>query len=107
VFLCWGPPAGAEVKFYDVRVTAWNGGDLRPEVRYGVSASDCSGALGVGEYMWKPDLYHFAVRACNNAGCSDWADASGLERYWFQVPCPDPSGGSCAHPFGLSSGGRP
>jgi len=107
VFLCWGPPGNAPVNFYDVQVTAWNGGDPRAEVRYGVSASDCSGALGVGEYMWKADMYHFAVRACNNAGCSGWADASSLDRYWFRVPCADASGDACARPLDLGAGGQP
>lgn len=95
VFLCW-THEGQDVKFYDVQVRAFNNGQPREEVRYGVTTSECSGATGNGQYMWSPDLYHYAVRACNNAGCSAWADASEGDSYWHQVPCTDPSGAACA-----------
>jgi hypothetical protein len=98
IFLCWTPPPG-EVTFYDVEIRAFNNGNPMDEVRYGLRTTDCGGAIGAGQYMWEQGLFHFAVRACNNGGCSGWADATGAERYWFEVPCSDPSGDACTRPF--------
>ncbi len=98
VFLCWSHE-GADVNFYDVRVSSFNGGSPIEEVRYGVTLSTCGPAIGTGEYMWKADLFHFAVRACNNAGCSAWTDASGPDAYWHSIPCSDPSGSRCKRPL--------
>jgi hypothetical protein len=106
VFLCWSDPAPAGVNFYDVELERWNNGQPRQEVRYGVSTTACGDALGVGEYMFDPDLYHYAVRACNNAGCSGWADASEADRYWFAMPCSDPGGNACARPQDAAAGTR-
>jgi hypothetical protein len=103
VFLCWGG-SGARVNFYDVQVQSWNEGQPRADVRYGVTTSPCGSALGTGEYMFEPGLYHFAVRACNNAGCSDWAEASPPERYWASVPCNDATGDRCVRPANATAG---
>jgi hypothetical protein len=67
-------------------------------VRYGVTERDCSGATGASLYMFEPGLYHYAVRACNNTGCSEWQDAYDEARYWFTIPCADPGGDACARP---------
>jgi hypothetical protein len=105
VFLCWADQSDA-VNFYDVGLEVFGGGQPRQEVRYGVTTFPCAGGLGTGEYLFSPDLYHFAVRACNNAGCSDWADGSPPERYWFSIPCSDPTGDACARSQDLTVGAR-
>jgi hypothetical protein len=94
VYLCWNHYE-EDVTFFDVKVEAWDGGGARPEVRYGVNPTDCSGAYGNGQYMWQPGIYHFAVRACNNGGCSAWADATDGAFYWHAVPCTDGTGQAC------------
>jgi hypothetical protein len=103
VFICWSP-GGNDVNFYDLELLRWENGQPRQEVRYGVTTSACGGGLGAGEYMYSPDLYHYAVRACNNGGCSSWADATSPDRYWTAVPCGDPTGDSCSVPLDVGAG---
>ncbi|HXH22824.1 MAG TPA: hypothetical protein VNN10_12430, partial [Dehalococcoidia bacterium] len=95
VFVCW-VPSGQDANFTDVKTVIREGEQVREEVRYGVKESDCGGAAGASLYMWQPGFYHYAVRACNNAGCSQWRDAYDDARYWFTIPCADASGAACA-----------
>ena len=96
-YVCWGG-AAADTTFVDIRLIIVSGEVKRDDVRYGVPESDCGGSRGASVYTWHAGLHHFAVRACNNAGCSEWADAGVEERYWFEMPCSDPSGAACARP---------
>jgi hypothetical protein len=97
VYLCWVHDGG-DVNFFDVQTVLATAEGPHEEIRYGVKVSDCDGATGTSVYLWDAGPYHFGVRACNNAGCSDWKAAGDEERYWFEIPCSDPAGDACGRP---------
>jgi hypothetical protein len=97
VYLCWVHDGG-DVNFFDVQTVLATAEGPHEEIRYGVKVSDCDGATGTSVYLCDAGPYHFGVRACNNAGCSDWKAAGDEERYWFEIPCSDPAGDACGRP---------
>lgn len=98
VLFCWVQVGTEDVTSYDARIQRWNFGLTRTEVVHRLSTVDCAEGIGASHVFVDDNLYHVSLRSCRNNLCSGWVDASEQSAYWFQVPCPDPSGKSCTHP---------
>jgi hypothetical protein len=102
VLMCWDQPRKDDVTSYDLQVVHWNFGRTRTEVVPNLPAGDCGGAVGAGYTFSEDNLYHLALRACDNGRCSDWTDVTPVNTYWFKIPCDAPDGSNCLFPAGSS-----
>jgi hypothetical protein len=97
VTLCWSSSFGATY-YIIVSVQAGNGNTVTTQVN---PNSSCYGANLGTITMYFSDAYHFAVKACNESGCSGYKDPVTPYQYWTRLPCTDGSGVSC------NAGGSP
>jgi hypothetical protein len=97
VSLCWTSSFGATY-YIVLAVQAGNGNVTTVQAN---PNSSCYGSNLGSIALYFNDAYHFAVKACNESGCSGYKDPSTPNQYWTWLPCTDGSGVSC------SGGGTP
>lgn len=91
VSLCWSSSFGAD---YYVVVEVLAGGSTTTDTAY--PNSSCYGSNLRAVTMFFNGAYHFAVKACNESGCSGYKDPSTPYQYWTWLPCSDGSGVACS-----------